>query len=207
MTLAIRDIRNPEGRVVGAGIFPAGAMPAGLELYRAAYAGDGAELTGLQVLDEFETMSGPVIVCPVTSLGEAYDAALTLAFARSADLEIGSGWPPVAIGLDATIPIDASGLARATVLDVDVVLAGGALQAVAVVVTSRNVNAAALRRAADAVRALLTPALSLVVAISTAQPATGGGRWTADFDRSVRQAYDAARRAGQPADPDPGRSS
>jgi len=84
-------------------IYPNGVRPERLELYPAAYVGDGAELTGVQVLDEFETMSGPVIVVPASIMGRAYDGALTLAFERDGDLAVGSGWPPIVVGLAAGV--------------------------------------------------------------------------------------------------------
>ncbi|MBK6426826.1 MAG: hypothetical protein IPF82_11710 [Blastocatellia bacterium] len=126
-----------------------------LELYRAAYAGDGAEMTGVQVMDEFETMSGPVLMAATTSLGEVYDVALTMAFARSAELEIGSGWPPVVIGIDLLIPVGLSSVTRAQSGDVEAIVHGGSTQSIAIVITSRDVNAAALRHAAESARSLL----------------------------------------------------
>ena len=81
-------------------IFPRGVRPPGLELYRAAFAGDGAELTGVQVIEEFETISAPLIFAPLSELGAVYDAALTWSFGRDKDLALGSGWPPIVIGFD-----------------------------------------------------------------------------------------------------------
>lgn len=187
MIATITEIRTAEGRVAGIGVFPRGDKLTALELYRVAYAGDGAEMTGVQVMDEFETMSGPVLLSDTTSLGEIYDAALTMAFARSAELEIGSGWPPVAIGLDMGIPVVLSSVSRAESGDVEAIVSGGSMQSIAIVVTSRDVNAAALRRVAESARSLLRSSKSLVVAVSTAPPPSGGGRWTLEFDNAVRK--------------------
>lgn len=188
MIATITEIRTAEGRVAGIGVFPRGDKLTALELNRVAYAGDGAEMTGVQVMDEFETMSGPVLLSDTTSLGEIYDAALTMAFARSAELEIGSGWPPVAIGLDMGIPVVLSSVSRAESGDVEAIVSGGSMQSIAIVVTSRDVNAAALRRVAESARSLLRSSKSLVVAVSTAPPPSGGGRWTLEFDDAVRKA-------------------
>lgn len=187
MIATITEIRTAEGRVAGIGVFPRGDKLTALELNRVAYAGDGAEMTGVQVMDEFETMSGPVLLSDTTSLGEIYDAALTMAFARSAELEIGSGWPPVAIGLDMGIPVVLSSVSRAESGDVEAIVSGGSMQSIAIVVTSRDVNAAALRRVAESARSVLRSSKSLVVAVSTAAPPSGGGRWTLEFDNAVRK--------------------
>ena len=188
MIATIAEIRTAEGRVAGIGIFPRGDKLSGLELYRAAYAGDGAEMTGVQVMDEFETMSGPVLMAATTSLGEVYDVALTMAFARSAELEIGSGWPPVVIGIDLLIPVGLSSVTRAQSGDVEAIVHGGSTQSIAIVITSRDVNAAALRHAAESARSLLRAPKSIAVAISTATPPAGGGRWSLELDDAVRKA-------------------
>jgi hypothetical protein len=91
---------DPGARWGATAIYPRGLKPERLELYSIGYAGDGLEMTGLQVVDEFGTMSGPVILVPETEVGLAYDGALTLAFERDDGLAIGSGWPPVVIGFD-----------------------------------------------------------------------------------------------------------
>lgn len=192
MIATIKEIRTAEGRVAGIGIYPRGDKPAGLELYRAAYAGDGAEMTGVQIMDEFETMSGPVLMAATTSLGEVYDAALTMAFARSAELEIGSGWPPVVIGIDMLIPVGLASVTRAQSGDVEAIVHGGSTQSIAIVVTSRDVDASALRRAAASALGLLRAPKSIAVAISTATPPAGGGRWSLEFDEAVRSAVSKA---------------
>ncbi len=192
MIATIAEIRTVEGRVAGIGIFPRGDKLSGLELYRAAYAGDGAEMTGVQVMDEFETMSGPVLMAATTSLGEVYDVALTMAFARSAELEIGSGWPPVVIGIDLLIPVGLSSVTRAQSGDVEAIVHGGSTQSIAIVITSRDVNAAALRHAAESARSLLRAPKSIAVAISTATPPAGGGRWSLELDDAVRKAVTEA---------------
>lgn len=201
MIATVTEIKNPAGRVVGIGLFPRGEKASGLELMRVAYAGDGAEMTGVQVIDEFETMSGPILVSAVTSLGEIYDAALTMAFARSAGLELGSGWPPVAIGLDAGVPVGRTTLHRAEDSDVEVFAGGGPTQSIAILVTSRNVTVAALRRAAATARGMIRAPKSLVVAVSTALPVAGGGAWSVDFDDTVRRATTAALDRSRPPEP------
>jgi L-aminopeptidase/D-esterase-like protein len=92
--------QEPEGSWGATAIYPGGVKPRRLELYAAAHFGNGAELTGIQVLDEFGTMSGPVLVVPESAVGIAYDGALSLAFERDEDLAIGSGWPPLVIPLE-----------------------------------------------------------------------------------------------------------
>ncbi len=103
MTVRVSHAERREGgRVWGASaVYVAGGRSASLEQFAAAYAGDGAEMTGLQVLDEFQTVSGPIVLVPLTELGLAYDAMLTQAFAVDPELPLGSGWPPIAIGFDA----------------------------------------------------------------------------------------------------------
>ncbi len=192
MSATVRDILGKDGQAVGAGIFPRGEETAKLELYRVAYAGDGAELTGVQVIDEFETMSGPVMISAVSSLGATYDAALTMAFERSADLDIGSGWPPVVIGLDAAIPVRAAFVTRAAAGDVEAFVIAGALQSVAVIVTARDVSVAALGRVAESAREMLRVEKALVVAVAVADTRKTGGRWTVEFDDAVRTAIGAA---------------
>ncbi|MBK6425972.1 MAG: hypothetical protein IPF82_07190 [Blastocatellia bacterium] len=149
-------------------------------------------MTGVQVMDEFETMSGPVLMVATTSLGEVYDVALTMAFARSAELEIGSGWPPVVIGIDLLIPVGLSSVTRAQSGDVEAIVHGGSTQSIAIVITSRDVNAAALRHAAESARSLLRAPKSIAVAISTATPPAGGGRWSLELDDAVRKAVTEA---------------
>jgi hypothetical protein len=92
---------DPGARWGATAIYPRGIKPKRLELYAIGYAGDGCEMTALQVIDEFGTMSGPIILVPDTEVGLAYDGALTLAFERDDGLAIGSGWPPVVVGFDA----------------------------------------------------------------------------------------------------------
>jgi L-aminopeptidase/D-esterase-like protein len=81
-------------------VYPRGLRPPALEVYPAAFAGDGAELTGVQVIEEFQTISGPIILAPVSELGTLYDAALSFAFERDEGLALGSGWPPIVVGFD-----------------------------------------------------------------------------------------------------------
>ena len=116
----------------------------------------------------------------------------TMAFARSAELEIGSGWPPVVIGIDLLIPVGLSSVTRAQSGDVEAIVHGGSTQSIAIVITSRDVNAAALRHAAESARSLLRALKSIAVAISTATPPAGGGRWSLELDDAVRKAVTEA---------------
>lgn len=192
MNAKLADVTDRDGHVLAAAIFPNGDRTAKIESYRVAYAGDGAELTGCQVIDEFETMSGPVMICPVSALGSAYDVALTQAFARSDDLEVGSGWPPVIIGLDLAIPVSVASLARADADGIEVFLLDGALQSVAVLVTALDLSVATLGRLASSARSVLRSPLTLVIAVSTATPGAGGRPWSVETDAAVRRALEKA---------------
>ncbi|MDA0706109.1 MAG: hypothetical protein O2805_05695 [Proteobacteria bacterium] len=61
-------------------------------------------LLGNGVLEEFRTISGPVLLVPSSAIGGVYDAGLRLADARSLDAEIDQGWTPLTIGIDVTAP-------------------------------------------------------------------------------------------------------
>jgi hypothetical protein len=56
---------------------------------------------GQGVLDEFGTFSSPVLLCHPANLGRVYDAGLTLAHRRDAELPIDAGWPPLCVGTEA----------------------------------------------------------------------------------------------------------
>ncbi|MDH4125318.1 MAG: P1 family peptidase [Gammaproteobacteria bacterium] len=61
-------------------------------------------MLGNGVVEEFRTLSGPVLLAPASALGGIYDAGLRLADARSLDAQIDQGWPPLTIGIDVTAP-------------------------------------------------------------------------------------------------------
>jgi hypothetical protein len=61
-------------------------------------------MLGIGVVDEFRTISGPVLLTPAALLGNTYDLGLRLADARDVAAEIDQGWPPLVIGIDAAAP-------------------------------------------------------------------------------------------------------
>lgn len=63
-----------------------------------------ASLLGNSVVDEFRTISGPVLLSPTTLLGGIYDAGMRLADARDLDAPIDRGWPPLTVGIDVVAP-------------------------------------------------------------------------------------------------------
>ncbi len=67
-------------------------------------AGRGGRLLGQGVLDEFGTLSSPVLLCHPMNLGRVYDAGLTLAHRRDPELPIDAGWPPLCVGTAALPP-------------------------------------------------------------------------------------------------------
>ena len=61
-------------------------------------------IAGNGVVDEFRTISGPVLLTPSALLGGIYDAGMLLAEERHVEAPIDTGWPPLTIGLDAPAP-------------------------------------------------------------------------------------------------------
>jgi hypothetical protein len=61
-------------------------------------------LLGNGVVDEFRTISGPILFAPNALLGGIYDAGMQLADARDLASEIDQGWPPLTIGIDVNAP-------------------------------------------------------------------------------------------------------
>ena len=61
-------------------------------------------LLGNGVVDEFRTISGPILLAPSPLLGGIYDAGLQLADARDAEAPIDQGWPPLTVGIDVAAP-------------------------------------------------------------------------------------------------------
>lgn len=57
-------------------------------------------LLGHGVVDEFRTISGPVLLAPSALLGGIYDAGMRLADARDVEAPLDMGWPPLTIGID-----------------------------------------------------------------------------------------------------------
>lgn len=66
--------------------------------------GDFARLLGHGVVDEFRTISGPVLLSPATIMGGIYDSGMQLADARDAEAPIDQGWPPLTIGMEVEAP-------------------------------------------------------------------------------------------------------
>jgi hypothetical protein len=61
-------------------------------------------LLGAGVVDEFHTISGPIMLCPSSILGGIYDAGMRLADARDIEANIDQGWPPLTVGVDVAAP-------------------------------------------------------------------------------------------------------
>jgi len=72
----------------------------------AAYRARGtfSSLLGNGVVDEFRTISGPVMLAPARLLGSVYDAALHLSDTRDPGLDIDQGWPPLTVGIESEVP-------------------------------------------------------------------------------------------------------
>jgi len=70
--------------------------------YRAS--GSFGALLGQGVIDEFRTISGPILLSPSASIGGIYDAGMRLADARDLEAPIDQGWPPLTIGIDSAAP-------------------------------------------------------------------------------------------------------
>ena len=65
---------------------------------------DFTALLGHGVVDEFRTISGPVLLAPGPIIGGIYDAGMRLADARDIEAPIDQGWPPLTIGIDVQAP-------------------------------------------------------------------------------------------------------
>jgi hypothetical protein len=57
-------------------------------------------MLGHVVLEEFGTISSPLLFAPRAQLGSIYDAGISLAHRRGSELDIDLGWPPLCVGLD-----------------------------------------------------------------------------------------------------------
>ena len=61
---------------------------------------DFSRLLGHGVVDEFRTISGPILLSPASMMGEVYDAGMQLADARDVEAPIDQGWPPLTVGIE-----------------------------------------------------------------------------------------------------------
>lgn len=61
-------------------------------------------LLGNGVVNEFRTISGPILIAPSAMLGGVYDVGLRLADARDLEAPIDQGWPPLTVGIDVAAP-------------------------------------------------------------------------------------------------------
>lgn len=61
-------------------------------------------LLGHGVLEEFRTLSGPVLLTPSSAIGGVYDAGLRLADERNVAAQLDQGWPPLTLGIDVASP-------------------------------------------------------------------------------------------------------
>lgn len=59
---------------------------------------------GNGVIDEFRTISGPILIAPAKIIGGVYDAGMLLADERDVELPIDQGWPPLTIGVAVAAP-------------------------------------------------------------------------------------------------------
>jgi len=57
-------------------------------------------LLGQGVVDEFCTVSAPILVAPAALLGDVYDVGMRLADLRDVEAPIDQGWPPLTIGIE-----------------------------------------------------------------------------------------------------------
>lgn len=57
-------------------------------------------MLGHGVVDEFRTISGPVLLAPAAIIGGIYDTGMRLADLRDVEAPIDQGWPPLTIGID-----------------------------------------------------------------------------------------------------------
>ena len=61
-------------------------------------------MLGNGVVEEFRTISGPILLAPAAAIGGIYDAGMRLADARDLEAPIDQGWPPLTIGIDVAAP-------------------------------------------------------------------------------------------------------
>jgi len=61
-------------------------------------------LLGNGVVDEYRTISAPILLAPAAIVGGIYDAGMRLADLRDVEAPIDQGWPPLTIGIDVKAP-------------------------------------------------------------------------------------------------------
>lgn len=64
---------------------------------------------GNGVIEEFRTLSGPILLSPAKIIGGVYDAGMLLADERDVEAPIDQGWPPLTIGVDVDAPVMQAG--------------------------------------------------------------------------------------------------
>lgn len=60
----------------------------------------GDELTGLAMVEDFGTLSTPLMLVPTPAVGRVYDGLLTYGFGIDGGLPEDAGWPPAVVALD-----------------------------------------------------------------------------------------------------------
>jgi hypothetical protein len=66
--------------------------------------GNFCRLLGQGVVDEFHTISAPILISPSSIMGGVYDAGMRLADDRDLEAPIDQGWPPMTVGIDTAVP-------------------------------------------------------------------------------------------------------
>jgi D-aminopeptidase len=61
------------------------------------FSGASGEWTGRQVAEDFGTFSSPILLCNTSTVGTAYDAAISFGHARESGLPIDNAWPPIVL--------------------------------------------------------------------------------------------------------------
>ena len=84
--------------------FEAWDAPAGRHFAAYTTRGGFRALAGHPVIDEFATLSSPILVGPRVLLGKLYDAGISLGHRRDPEMGLDLGWPPLCIGLDLSVP-------------------------------------------------------------------------------------------------------
>lgn len=72
---------------------------------------------GLPVISEFATFSSPIFFAPAPLLGKVYNAGISLAHQRDAEMAIDTGWPPLCIGTEDKVPSPLPDNWEQTILD------------------------------------------------------------------------------------------
>jgi D-aminopeptidase len=96
-----RDIQGPSGEAIAARTGLTAVLPALMEkelrfFFSVHALGEGLEITGFEVTEDFGYLNSPLIITNAFNLGKAYNAALSYGFT----LKRGEVWPPVVIGLN-----------------------------------------------------------------------------------------------------------